>query len=66
MNGAASASFAPTAPAAAHALDGNTLVRRWAQRVQAAPQAPALTYFDTVLTARQVDELSDALAVALA
>lgn len=66
MNGAASASFAPGAPAGGRSLDASNLVLRWRQRVQAAPQAPALTYFDTVLTAQQVDALSDALAVALA
>ena len=42
------------------------LATAWKNRVDAAPDAPALMYFDAVFSARQVDALSDALAVALA
>ncbi|MFC9362960.1 class I adenylate-forming enzyme family protein, partial [Rhodococcus sp. NPDC057014] len=46
-------------PAVATALDA------WRSRVEAYPDHPAVAYFDAVLTAREVDDLSDALAVAL-
>ena len=46
-------------PSVATALDA------WRSRVQKFPTHPAVAYFDSVLTAREVDDLSDALAVAL-
>lgn len=39
-----------------------SLTEAWRARVARHPDAPAIAYFDTVLTAREVDELSDALA----
>lgn len=51
----------PNLPPRAHSL-----VEAWASRVKAAPDSPAVIYFDKVLTTRLVDEMSDALAVALA
>ena len=51
--------YAPS-PGGAH-----TLPRAWHQRVETAPDAPAIAYFDRVLTAREADDLSDAIAVAL-
>ncbi|MGW9557839.1 class I adenylate-forming enzyme family protein [Nocardiopsis sp. NPDC055551] len=43
-----------------------TIVQAWRHRVDRNPDAPAIAYFDRVMTAREVDEASDALAVALA
>ena len=44
---------------------GGTLVGAWRERVAASPDRVAVTYFDSALSAREVDSLSDALAVAL-
>ena len=46
-------------PPVATALDA------WRSRVEAHPDHPAVAYFDGVLTAREVDDASDALAAAL-
>ncbi|WP_416062182.1 class I adenylate-forming enzyme family protein [Rhodococcus indonesiensis] len=43
-----------------------SLVDAWRARVDADPDGKAIAYFDGVLTARETDELSDALAVAFA
>lgn len=43
-----------------------SLIEAWAARVVRAPDATAIAYFDGTLTARQVDEESDALAAAFA
>lgn len=42
-----------------------TINEAWAQRVSAAPDATAVTYFDQSLTASDVDALTDALGVEL-
>ena len=42
-----------------------TIVGAWRTRVQRYPDNPAVAYFDAVLTAREVDDASDALAAAL-
>ena len=42
-----------------------TVIDAWRTRVQRFPDNPAIAYFDTVLTAREVDDASDALAAAL-
>ncbi|WP_213578121.1 AMP-binding protein [Rhodococcus sp. USK13] len=42
-----------------------TTLDAWRSRVEAHPDHPAVAYFDGTLTAREVDDLSDALAVAL-
>lgn len=44
----------------------DTLQAAWAHRVASAPDAPALIYFDTVLSVRETDEMASALAAALA
>ncbi|MGE2835810.1 class I adenylate-forming enzyme family protein [Mycobacterium sp. SMC-4] len=41
-----------------------TVVDAWRARVDRFPDHPAIAYFDTVLTAREVDDASDALAAA--
>lgn len=41
-----------------------TIVDEWRARVQRSPDNPAIAYFDAVLTAREVDDASDALAAA--
>lgn len=38
----------------------------WRERVETDPDAPAIAYFDRVMTARETDEAADALAVGLA
>ncbi|RRQ29256.1 long-chain fatty acid--CoA ligase [Rhodococcus sp. Eu-32] len=43
-----------------------TLVDVWKARVAANPEHPAIAYFDGILSAREVDEMSDAFAAALA
>ncbi|WP_152975370.1 class I adenylate-forming enzyme family protein [Rhodococcus rhodochrous] len=43
-----------------------SLVDAWRARVDADPDGKAIAYFDGVLTTRETDELSDALAVAFA
>ncbi|MGN0100400.1 MAG: class I adenylate-forming enzyme family protein [Dietzia sp.] len=43
----------------------STLVEAWRERVAAAPERAAIAYFDTELSAREVDAMSDALATAL-
>ena len=43
-----------------------SLVEAWAERVARTPDAPAVAYFDGLLSVRQVDEASDALAAAFA
>ncbi|MET0900190.1 MAG: AMP-binding protein [Mycobacterium sp.] len=47
------------------ALPGRTIVDAWRTRVERHPGSPAVAYFDTVLSAREVDDASDALATAL-
>ncbi|MBY4128371.1 AMP-binding protein [Rhodococcus fascians] len=42
-----------------------TVLDAWRSRVSDTPDRPALAYFDAVLTVREVDEASDALAAAL-
>lgn len=42
-----------------------SVVESWRARVDASPDRVAIAYFDTTLTAREVDEMADALAVAL-
>ncbi|SNT00279.1 class I adenylate-forming enzyme family protein [Rhodococcoides kyotonense] len=42
-----------------------TLVDAWTTRVATHPDHPAIAYFDGILSAAEVDELSDALAAAL-
>lgn len=42
-----------------------SLVDDWRDRVDSAPDRVAIAYFDTSLTAREVDQMSDALAAAL-
>lgn len=44
----------------------STIADAWRQRVDANPDGRAIAYFDTTLTAREVDAQSDALAAALA
>ena len=46
-------------------VEAKSLVDAWNRRVQASPGSTAVLYFDGRLTARQVDELSDAFAAAL-
>ncbi|AWH92458.1 class I adenylate-forming enzyme family protein [Dietzia lutea] len=43
----------------------SSLVEAWRERVTAAPDRVAIAYFDTELSAGEVDEMSDALATAL-
>ena len=43
-----------------------SLVEAWAERVARTPDAVAVAYFDGLLTVREVDEASDALAAAFA
>ncbi|MBB1022786.1 long-chain fatty acid--CoA ligase [Dietzia sp. E1] len=43
----------------------SSLVEAWRERVTAAPDRAAIAYFDTELSATEVDEMSDALATAL-
>jgi long-chain acyl-CoA synthetase len=52
----------PTTMAVPH----RSLVEAWAARVASTPDAPAVAYFDGLLSVRQVDEDSDALGVAFA
>ncbi|OZD01289.1 acyl-CoA synthetase [Rhodococcus sp. 06-235-1A] len=47
------------------ATEPATILDAWRNRVFDAPDRPALAYFDTVLTVREVDEASDALAAAM-
>jgi long-chain acyl-CoA synthetase len=42
-----------------------TVVDAWRSRVERYPDGPAVAYFDTVLSARALDDASDALATAL-
>lgn len=42
-----------------------TLVDAWRSRVEANPDRTAIAYFDTALSAREVDRMSDALGAAL-
>ena len=42
-----------------------TLVDAWRTRVDASPDRTAIVYFDTALSAREVDQMSDALGAAL-
>lgn len=46
--------------------DAHTLVEAWAARVRSSPGSDCLIYFDAVLSTRDVDQMSDALAAALA
>jgi len=43
----------------------STLVDAWRSRVDSSPDRVAVAYFDTALTAREVDRMSDALGAAL-
>ncbi|MCD2263550.1 AMP-binding protein [Dietzia aurantiaca] len=43
----------------------STLIDAWAERVDAHPDGVAIAYFDTALTAREVDARADALAAGL-
>ncbi|MBT1193516.1 class I adenylate-forming enzyme family protein [Rhodococcoides kroppenstedtii] len=43
-----------------------TVIDAWRRRVDGHPDAPALAWFDAVLTAGEVDDLSDGIAAALA
>ncbi|MDI6628125.1 MAG: AMP-binding protein [Rhodococcus sp. (in: high G+C Gram-positive bacteria)] len=47
------------------AIGPATVLDGWRRRVSDAPGRPALAYFDSVLTAREADEASDALAAAM-
>ncbi|MCZ4560495.1 AMP-binding protein [Rhodococcus sp. IEGM 1401] len=47
------------------AIGPATVLDGWRRRVSDAPDRPALAYFDSVLTAREADEASDALAAAM-
>ncbi len=49
-----------------HTETPESLVESWRNRVAARPDGVAVTYFDGQLTARELDEESDALAVAFA
>ncbi|MER7558809.1 AMP-binding protein [Nocardioides sp. NPDC126508] len=49
-----------------HTETPESLVESWRNRVAAHPDGVAVTYFDGQLTARELDEESDALAVAFA
>nr|WP_206038051.1 AMP-binding protein [Rhodococcus sp. HNM0569] len=42
------------------------MIEAWTRRVEREPERVAITYFDATLSAREVDRLTDALAVALA
>lgn len=43
-----------------------SLVEAWAERVARTPDAPAIAYFDGLLSVREVEDASDALAAAFA
>lgn len=43
----------------------STLVDAWRERVDSSPDRAAVAYFDTTLSAREVDAMADALATAL-
>ncbi|WP_197376033.1 class I adenylate-forming enzyme family protein [Mycolicibacterium baixiangningiae] len=47
------------------ASPAQTIVHAWRTRVERYPDHPAVAYFDTVLTAGEVDDASEALAAAL-
>ncbi len=55
----------PAGVPATMSADHRSLVDAWRARVHRNPQAVAVTYFDGALTARRLDEESDALAAAL-
>lgn len=57
--------YPPGVPAQLPVDDGD-LVTAWCRRVAADPDAPAICYFDAVLSGGDVEEASDALAVGLA
>ena len=42
-----------------------TVIGAWLDRVRTSPDQPAITYFDSTLTATQTDAMADALAAAL-
>lgn len=46
-------------------LHSDTILEVFARTVAAAPQSAALVYFDTTVTAGELDAMSDALAAAL-
>jgi long-chain acyl-CoA synthetase len=50
---------------AARSTEPDTILTVFRRTVAQAPDSPTLVYFDTTLTAAEVDELSDALAAAL-
>ena len=56
----------PQGVGATHMVTAASLAEAWRLRVASNPGSKAIAYFDGELTAREVDELSDALAVALA
>ena len=47
-------------------MDTMPVLESFRRSVASSPESPALIYFDTVLTATDVDRATDALAVALA
>lgn len=51
---------------ATRVMDFSSIVDAWKARVQSNPDRAALRYFDSFMTAREVERASDALAVALA
>ena len=56
----------PQGVGATHTVTAASLAEAWRLRVTANPGRKAIAYFDGELTAREVDDFSDALAVALA
>ncbi|WP_017615666.1 class I adenylate-forming enzyme family protein [Nocardiopsis salina] len=56
----------PDGPANRRTEGHRTLPEAWRERVAEAPDSPAVVYFDGVMTAREVDDDSDAVAVGLA
>jgi long-chain acyl-CoA synthetase len=55
----------PVGVSATHVVEAASLVHAWQRRVERNPGRRAIAYFDGMLSAREVDELSSALAVAL-
>lgn len=56
----------PDGSAQKEAEGRHTLPEAWRERVAAAPESAAVAYFDGTMTAREVDDGSDALAVGFA
>jgi long-chain acyl-CoA synthetase len=55
----------PAGVSAGATIEHASVPQAWAERVARAPDATAVRYFDGRLSAREVDDLSDALAAAL-